>query len=67
MLVLSRKPMEQIQIGENIWITVVRIGPGTVRLGIDAPPELNIRRGELPVYQDEPPTTTVSPETVSPQ
>lgn len=47
MLVLSRKLQETILIEDLITITVVRIGPNSVRLGIDAPRELNIRRGEL--------------------
>ena len=47
MLVLSRKPGERIMIGDNIVVTVVRIGPNNVRLGIDAPAELNIVREEL--------------------
>lgn len=56
MLVLSRKPGEKIQIDDNIFITVVRIGPNTVRLGIEAPPEMNIRRNEL---EDKPPMASV--------
>ncbi len=47
MLVLSRKPGERILIGEKITLTVVRIGPNNVRLGIDAPRDLNIVREEL--------------------
>lgn len=47
MLVLSRKPGERILIGENVAITIVRIGPNTVRLGIDAPRDMNIVREEL--------------------
>jgi carbon storage regulator len=47
MLVLSRKPGERIYIGENITVTIVRIGPNNVRLGIDAPRDLNIVREEL--------------------
>ena len=47
MLVLSRKPGEKIQIGPDIWVTVVRIGPNTVRLGIEAPKTMNITREEL--------------------
>lgn len=47
MLVLSRKPSEVIQIGPDIFITVVRIGPGTVRLGITAPRDVSIMRTEL--------------------
>ncbi|SFI76246.1 carbon storage regulator [Planctomicrobium piriforme] len=47
MLVLSRKPGERILIGEDIAVTVVRIGPNTVRIGIDAPRTMNIVRDEL--------------------
>jgi carbon storage regulator len=47
MLVLSRKPGERILIGDNVTVTIVRIGPNAVKLGIDAPKELNIVREEL--------------------
>ena len=47
MLVLSRKPGERIMVGEEIAITVVRIGPNAVRLGIEAPRDMNIVREEL--------------------
>ena len=42
MLVLSRKPGERILIGDEVSVTIVRIGPNTVRLGIDAPRSMNI-------------------------
>lgn len=48
MLVLSRKPGEKILISDDIVLTVIRIGQGnTVRLGIDAPRDMNIVREEL--------------------
>lgn len=47
MLVLSRKAGERILVGDKIVITVVRIGPNAVRLGIDAPKGENIVREEL--------------------
>lgn len=47
MLVLSRKPGERILVGEDVKITVIRIGPNSVRIGIDAPGHLNIVREEL--------------------
>ena len=47
MLVLSRKVGERILIGDNIAVTVVRVGPGVVRLGVDAPRDLVIVREEL--------------------
>lgn len=53
MLVLSRKPGETINIGDNISVTVVSIGPNRVRIGIDAPREVNVWRGELPELQNK--------------
>ena len=47
MLVLSRKPGEKILIGDNVSVTIVRIGPNTVRIGIEAPRDMNIVREEL--------------------
>ncbi|MGA2256313.1 MAG: carbon storage regulator [Thermoguttaceae bacterium] len=47
MLVLSRKPGEKILIGDKISITVVRIAPGIVRIGVEAPDNLPILREEL--------------------
>ena len=47
MLVLSRKPGEKILIGDKISITVVRIAPGIVRIGVEAPEDLPILREEL--------------------
>ena len=47
MLVLSRKTSERIRIGDEIVVTVVRIGPNSVRIGIEAPKDTNIVREEL--------------------
>jgi len=47
MLVLSRKVGERIVVGDNITITVVRMGQGNVRIGIDAPGDMAIVREEL--------------------
>jgi carbon storage regulator len=46
-LVLSRKIGERILIGEKIAVTVVKIGHGGVRIGVEAPPELAVVREEL--------------------
>lgn len=48
MLVLSRKKNQKIVIDGNIFITVVEVRGDRVRLGIEAPPEVLIRREELP-------------------
>jgi carbon storage regulator len=47
MLVLSRKISERILIGDDVAITIVRIGPNSVRIGIDAPKAMRIVRHEL--------------------
>ncbi len=51
MLVLSRKAGERILIGDQISVTVVRIAPGVVRIGIQAPDDLPIVREELKTGQ----------------
>jgi carbon storage regulator len=53
MLVLSRREGEWIRIGDSITITIVRTGGDKVRVGIDAPNDLLILRGELEVYDKE--------------
>ena len=47
MLVLSRRAGERIQIGDQIEVTVVRIGPGVIRIGIDAPSEMTVVREQI--------------------
>jgi carbon storage regulator len=47
MLVLSRKQLDAIYIGDDIKITVVRIDRNQVRLGIEAPPHISVLREEL--------------------
>ena len=47
MLVLSRKVGERIQIGDDVVVTITAIKGNRIQLGIDAPHEVSIRRGEL--------------------
>lgn len=47
MLFLSRKVNETIVINDDIRVTVFEIRKGRVRLGIEAPGEIPIRRSEL--------------------
>src|SRR5947199_10858232 len=47
MLVLTRKLMEKLFIGDDICVTVVRLEGGQVRLGIDAPRDISVVRAEL--------------------
>jgi carbon storage regulator CsrA len=48
MLVLTRKLQQQIKIGEQITVTILRVKGQTVRVGIDAPRDVRVIRGELP-------------------
>ena len=47
MLVLTRKVQERIHVGDNITITVVRLQGNSVRLGIEAPKQVRVVRGEV--------------------
>ena len=47
MLVLTRRPGEQIVIDGNIRITLVSIRGDRVRLGIEAPPTVTVDRQEI--------------------
>lgn len=55
MLVLTRKRMETIKIGNDIVVKVIHTGTGSVKLGIEAPAQVRVLRGELQEYpQHEP-------------
>ncbi len=47
MLVLTRRQGESIIIGDGIKLTVVSVGPGRVKIGITAPPNVRIDREEI--------------------
>jgi carbon storage regulator CsrA len=47
MLILSRKPGEQICIGSEIVVSVKRVKGTRVQIAIDAPAHVGISRGEL--------------------
>ena len=53
MLVLSRKQQQEILIGDEIKITVLKVKGNTVRLGIDAPRDVHVIRGELNRKQED--------------
>jgi carbon storage regulator len=52
MLILTRKPGEKIVIGNGITLTVVEVHGDRIRVGLDAPDQVRILRGEL-IGRDE--------------
>ncbi len=54
MLVLSRRSLESIQIGDGITIKVLGIKGNVVSLGIKAPGDVRIVRAELVPEDDTP-------------
>ncbi len=53
MLVLTRKVSERFMIGDEIVVTVVKIDGRQVRIGIEAPRDVLIRRTELKQFEPE--------------
>jgi carbon storage regulator len=47
MLVLTRRVSERIQIGDDVTLTIVRIDGNKVRIGIEAPEHVKVKRDEL--------------------
>lgn len=47
MLILTRKQNEEIQLGSGITLKVLAISDGQVKLGITAPDDVKIFRGEI--------------------
>lgn len=47
MLTLSRMHRETVRIGDDVLVTILTIKPRRVLLGIDAPKDLRVCRGEL--------------------
>ncbi len=66
MLVLTRKENEKIRIGNDIVLTVVRTAGDRVRIGIEAPIEVQVLRSELKTRDGEAtPTLPLEPVAAS--
>ena len=52
MLVLSRKQTQELRVGDDITITVLEVKGHVVRLGIQAPRNVRILRGELMEWEE---------------
>ena len=53
MLVLRRRAGESIRIGEGIEIVVLEVGPNRVKLGVEAPADITVLRGEVVLTREE--------------
>ena len=47
MLVLGRRPGENIRIGDDIKVTVLEVRGGQIKLGIEAPLDVQVHREEI--------------------
>lgn len=47
MLILTRSRDESICIGDDVRITVLGVNGNVVRLGIEAPPDIQVHREEI--------------------
>lgn len=64
MLVLSRRKEQSVVIDGQIEIEVLKISGNTVRLGIKAPRQVKVLRGELAPYGKSEFTIDVDPATM---
>ena len=59
MLVLTRKSAETIRIGNDIVIKVIKTAKGTVKIGVEAPANIRVMRGELVEDQEVQPVPSL--------
>jgi carbon storage regulator CsrA len=52
MLVLTRKVGDRIKIGDNITVVIIKIRGNQITVGIEAPRDVRIIRGELDPFDD---------------
>ncbi|HET7357859.1 MAG TPA: carbon storage regulator CsrA [Nocardioidaceae bacterium] len=62
MLVLSRRLGESVVIGDDVVVTVLEIRGDVVRLGVDAPRHVQVRRQELLAQVEESNRAAASPD-----
>ncbi len=55
MLILTRSSGEKLRIGNDVIVTVIAVKGGQVRIGIDAPKDIEVHREEiyLKIQQDK--------------
>ncbi|PMC36631.1 carbon storage regulator [Bacillus sp. UMB0899] len=67
MLVLTRKTNESIKIGEDIEITILSINGDQIKLGINAPRDVEIHRKEiyLSIQESNSEAASISPNVLN--
>lgn len=61
MLVLSRRVGESVVIGDDVTVTVLEVRGDVIRIGVDAPRSVQVRRHELLVALEETNRAAASP------
>lgn len=61
MLVLSRRVGESVVIGDDVVVTVLEVRGDVIRVGVDAPRHVQVRRQELLVALEETNRAAASP------
>jgi carbon storage regulator len=62
MLVLSRKVGEKLNIGDDVEVVVTRVAGNRVTLGVSAPQQVRVVRGELSAIPMQQPETDQPPQ-----
>ena len=47
MLIISRRQAERVNLGRGITLTIVKVSGEKVRIGVEAPADTKVLRGEL--------------------
>jgi carbon storage regulator len=61
MLILTRRRREAVFIGHDVVVTVLRIRGDRVRIGIEAPRDIEVQREERLTQRQDSPTDSPSP------
>lgn len=62
MLILSRKAGERIFIGNSVTVTILMVSANRLRIGIDAPSEIPIRRSVVAGHPSNPMDVNSQPD-----
>lgn len=52
MLILTRRVGETLMVGDDVTVTVLGVKGNQVRIGVNAPKEVAVHRGNLPAHPE---------------